>query len=39
MNQKEFDFGLFTKLTRIIVGRDVLLSSFKFKGILPPLAK
>ena len=35
-SEKEFDYGLFTNLPRIIVTRDFSLSSFKLKrGILP----
>ena len=37
---KEFDYGMFTKLPRIIVTRDFSPNSFKVKrGILPLLQK
>ena len=39
-SQKEFDYGLLTKLPRVILADDFSLNSFKLKsGILPPLRK
>ena len=40
ISQREFDYGLFTNVPRIIVPQDFSPSSFKLKrGILPLLTK
>ena len=40
ISQREFGYGLFTKLPRIIVTCDFSQGSFKLKrGILPPFMK
>ena len=40
ISQLKFDYGLFTKLPRIIVAHDISSISFNLKrGILPSLAR